>query len=274
MSYSFAPASAANDAANWVDRVIARRRGRRMATTANAIKHAGLIVSELRGLRNNMKSLFVPLEAFNPADWPPERRVEEIKNLIEFSAVAPTLGYLSQDAYALARSDLTELVRALPAEELAEEDPVILRDRLVELTWDISHVGESAGVLSDEDEIYQDLQDRVTELGWDTELDEYMRRGSEDEGGARVEIGPDMLIQHYLPALIWLVRNADSDHMEQTRALRKLARDLSRTRSRSGSVSLELVVREAESILGRFVGLAEKAYPEMPPPTWASERAR
>ncbi len=271
MSVSFAPASLTNDAVNWVDRVITRKRDRRMAAAANAIKHAGLIVSELRGLRDYMKNLFVPLENFNPVDWPPERRTDEIQKLLMFSAVLPAFGYMAQYASALAGADLTELVKALPAGESDDEDPVMLRDRLVELTWDVTHVGDSVGSLSDEDEVNQSLRDRVTELDWTAELTEYVRRGNEEEGDAIVRAGsPDMLIQHFLPALIWLVRHADVDHMEQVRALRKLSNGLSRTRTRANSESLELVVGEAERILGHFIGLVEKAYPDMPQATWTS----
>jgi hypothetical protein len=246
-----------------------------MATAANAIKHAGLIVAELRGLRNTMKSLFVPLQAFNPADWPPERRADEIQRLIDFSAVLPAFGSMAEQANALAQTDLTKLVKALPAAESPDRDPVLLRNRLVELTRDVSsNAGGWVGELSDEDEIYQNLQHRVTQLDWNRELQEYTRLGEEDEGGARVQRGPDMLIQYYLPALIWLVRNADMEHKEQVRALRKLSRDLSLTRTRSDSVSLESVVGEAERILGHFIGLVEKAYPDMPSATWTSESTR
>lgn len=274
MSISFAPAALAIDAANWVDKVVARRRGRRMAKAANAIKYAGLIVSELRGLRNIEKDLFVPLQKFNPVDWSAERRGGEIQKLITFSAVLPAFGYMAQYASSLAGTDLTELVKALPVWESEEEDPVILRDRLVELTWDVtSHVGDSAGTLSDDDEVYQNLQDRITELDWNAELAEYMRLGEEEEGAATIQAGPDMLIQYYIPALVWLVRNADVDHMERVRALRKLSRDLSRTRTRSDSVSLESVVSEAELILGQFIGIVEKAYPDIPSPTWTLSNA-
>ena len=182
MNISFAPASLANDAANWVERVVAQKRGRRMATAANAIRYAGLIVSELRGLRNNMKDLLVPLQKFNPVDWPTERRADEIQKLITFSAVLPAFGSMVQYAYSLAGTDLTELVKALPAWESDDEDPVILRDRLVELTWDVtSYAGNPAGTLSGEDEGCQDLQDRVTELDWNAELAEYMRLGEEEK---------------------------------------------------------------------------------------------
>jgi hypothetical protein len=245
-----------------------------MAKAANAIKYAGLIVSELRGLRDIEKDLFVPLQKFNPVDWSAVRRGDEIQKLITFSAVLPAFGYMAQYASSLEGTDLTELVRALPAWESEEEDPVILRDRLVELTWDVtSHVGDSAGTLSDDDEVYQNLQDRITELDWNSELAEYMRLGEEEEGAATIQAGPDMLIQYYIPALVWLVRNADVDHMERVRALRKLSRDLSRTRTRSDSVSLESVVGEAERILGQFIGLVEKAYPDIPSPTWTLSNA-
>ena len=269
MSISFAPASTANDAANWIDKVITRRRGRRMAAAANAIKHAGLIVSELRGLRDHMKSLFVPLQAFNPADWPPERRADHIQKLYTFSAVLPAFGYMTQEAYSLQSADLTELVKALPRKS-GDEDPVMLRDGLVGLVWDVTHLGDSIQSFSDEDENDQDIHDRVTELDWNTELAEYARRGVEEEGDANVQAGPDMLIQYYLPALVWLVRDAGVEHMERVRALRKLSRDLYRTRTRSASASLELVVGEAERILGQFIGVVEKAYPDIPPATWAS----
>ena len=133
--------------------------------------------------------------------------------------------------------------------------------------------GDSAGTLSDDDEVYQNLQDRITELDWNAELAEYMCLGEEEEGAATIQAGPDMLIQYYIPALVWLVRNADVDHMERVRALRKLSRDLSRTRTRSDSVSLESVVSEAELILGQFIGIVEKAYPDIPSPTWTLSNA-
>src|ERR671925_402944 len=107
MSISFAPASLAIDAAKWVDMVIDRRRGRRMAASANAIRHAGLIVYELRGVRDSMKSLFIPLEAFNPADWSAERRADEIQKLLMFAAVLPAFWEMTQYAHSLEGTELT-----------------------------------------------------------------------------------------------------------------------------------------------------------------------
>jgi hypothetical protein len=93
--------------------------------------------------------------------------------------------------------------------------------------------------------------------------------GRNEEGPLSLGEGPDLIIGYYLPALLWLVRNADADHPEQVAALRVLADGLLITRSNRGDQPLEELVQETEVQFGRLTGLLMKNYPELPRPTWA-----
>jgi hypothetical protein len=268
LTISFAPATLGNDAANWLAQILARRRARRANKAAHVVFYAGLIVGELRGLREHMKQIFVPLEHFSPMDWSAERRSKTIDDLIAFAHVVPAFGVMRQHVYSLQQVDLSDLVNALPMVG-RDQDPVELRDHLDALTYDVTHAGDAVGT-EPMPETGECVSGRVTELGWDVDLHEYLRLGREDIGDAIIEAGPDELIQYYLPALVWLVRNANVERPNQVVALRNLSRDLFRTRTQGGSQSLVALVQEAEDTFGKLVGLIQHAYPEIPYPTWAA----
>jgi hypothetical protein len=80
---------------------------------------------------------------------------------------------------------------------------------------------------------------------------------------------PDLLIQNYLPALLWLVRHGEDP--EQITELRALAQGLLVTRSKRADKKLADVVREAEVTFGTLTGLLLRKYPDIPSPTWAAD---
>jgi hypothetical protein len=245
--------AAANAGANWLDKILTRKHTRKVAAAANIIYYAGLILAAMRGLRDEMKSLLEPLRTFNPTDWPDERRAPWIAQLGAFAYGVATFGQMRGHA---------ETLRTLTVEP--EEDVVPLRDKIVTLASNVAHLEEP-----DQGGTSAEISARAAALSWDAALDEYHRRGLEEEGGGVVIGGPDALVQWYLPALVWLVRHADTDHPEQIKALRGLAHGLLNTRSEGGDRPLQEVVQEAETTFGRLAGLLVEKYPDLPRPTWA-----
>ena len=240
----------AKDGATWLAEFLARRRSRKVAAAANVLYDSGVIVAELRGLRDRMRELFVPLSMFNPEDWPKKRRSEWIEHLRTFASSGPEFGVMDEHATALSELEVPDDAAALSA-------------RLVELAANVTHLGEA-----------EPAQAEPTER-WLTDIGEYHALGRKEEGDALFRSGPgspDVLIQNYLPALLWLVRHADEKHPEQLEALRKLAHGLLVTRTRRADRSLDDVVRDAETTFGALTGRLTRTYPEIPPPTWVAAR--
>jgi hypothetical protein len=244
--------AAANAGANWLDKILTRKHTRKVAAAANIIYYTGLILAAMRGLRDEMKALLEPLRSFNPIDWRDERRASWIAQLGAFAYGAATFGQMRGHA---------ETLRELTVDP--KEQVVPLRDQIISLASNVAHLEEpdrGAGA---------EIAARASALSWDAALEEYHRRGLEEEGGGVVIGGPDALVQWYLPALVWLVRHADAEHPEQVKALRGLAHGLLITRSDRGDRPLQEVVQEAETTFGRLAGLLMEKYPDLPTPTWA-----
>jgi len=262
MSISFDPVSATNEAANWINSILTRKRNKRIAAAANIIYNSGIIVIEMRNLRDRMKNLFGPLRGFNPTDWPADRRATLIGKLREFADRLPTFGTMVERAFAL------EQLTVQPVQEV-----VRLRDKIIQNAFDISHVGSKESTdqvgAATRAEAQHRIEARASELGWHSDVEEYQELGRNEEGALSLGEGPDLIIGYYLPALLWLVRNADADHPEQVAALRVLADGLLITRSNHGDQPLEELVQETEVEFGRLTGLLMKNYPELPRPTWA-----
>lgn len=121
MSISFDPVSATNEAANWINSILTRKRNKRIAAAANIIYNSGIIVIEMRSLRDRMKNLFGPLRGFNPTDWPADRRATLIGKLREFADRLPTFGVMVEHAFAL------EQLTVQPV-----HDVVRLRDKIIQ----------------------------------------------------------------------------------------------------------------------------------------------
>jgi hypothetical protein len=238
--------AAGKEGGKWLDAILARRRNRKVASAAHLLYHAGIVVAELRGLRDRMQELFVPLAMFNPEDWDAERRRSWVDELQTFAQSGPAFGAMDEHASAL---------RELPA-----EDAETFRDTIVELAANVTHLGETDWV-----------SDRPSEA-WQQDVAEYQAHGREEWGDATFQSGPgspDVLIQNSLPALLWLVRHGeDRNEIERLRAL---ARGLLVTRSRRADEKLADVVRQAEETFGKLTGRVVGRYPEIPIPTWATQ---
>lgn len=196
--------SATREGANWIDRILTRRHSKKVAAAAHLLYNAGVIVVEMRGLRDQMKGLLRPLSLFNPTDWPEERRASWIEKLRSFAHDLPAFGVINQHAMALQQL-------SAPSKEIEE-----LRDRLVELARNVTHLGEGDSVNRTR---RTSGVDRRSSAQWHADVGEYQLKGREEEGDATFRGGPDVpdeLIQMYLPALLWLVRHADASTLNKS----------------------------------------------------------
>jgi hypothetical protein len=234
----------------WLAAILAERHNKKIYGAAHLIYHSGIVVAELRGLRSLMNELFSPLAMFNAEDWDENRRSAWVEKLQSFAQSGSAFGVMDEHAGALRKlSAPTEEVKAL-------------RDRLVELTVNVTHLGEAESTEVDSSE------------GWQRDVAEYQARGREEWGDATFQSGPgspDVLIQSSMPALLWLVRHGED--VEQIKRLRALARGLLVTRTRRADKKLAGVVREAEVTFGELTGLLEDKY-KIPSPTWAKAGAQ
>lgn len=242
----------------WVQSV----RDKRLAAAANALYEAGAVVVAMRALRDSMRALLSPLVGFNPLDWTPERRAAWIAGLRKFVGEATVFGIVNEHAVTLG-----EL--RLPSTDIEG-----LRDELVRLAGNVTHVYEEelmlrsgVGTLADPE---SELKQRL--LGsFHGRLGDYERKGRAEEGDATFQWepgAPDLLINMYLPALLWLVRHADDSHPEQVEALRALASSLLVTRSKLGDQKLADVVKQTEVVFGKMKGKLYNKYPGLPTLTW------
>src|SRR5688572_6335560 len=132
---------------------------------------------------------------------------------------------------------MNEHAKALAELEPPTEAVSTLRDRLIELALNVTHLGEA------------EYLEAPTPDSWQRDLAEYQARGREEWGDATFQSGPgspDVLIQNSLPALLWLVRHGRQ--AEEAKRLRALAQGLLVTRSKRGDEKLDGVVGEAEAI--------------------------
>jgi hypothetical protein len=97
-SFAFAAGKAG---AEWLRAFLARRSNRKVAGAARLLYHSGVVVAELRGLRDRMDELFSPLAMFNPEDWDENRRSTWVEQLQTFARSGPAFGVMDQHASAL-----------------------------------------------------------------------------------------------------------------------------------------------------------------------------
>jgi hypothetical protein len=259
------PGAILNQAGSWIQSILTDRRNRRIAAAANIIYNAGVVVVKMRDLRDQIKHLLGPLRNFNPRDWSTDRRTSLIGDLQTFANRLPAFGVIDQHAATL------QQLTAKPLDKVTA-----LRDEIIQNATDVSQAGfqESADQMSmvSSADVQSRIEARASELSWHSAVDKYFHAGRNEEGSPTLINGPDLLVAYYLPALLWLVRNADANHPEQVKDLRILADGLLITRSDRDDQPLEELVRETEIAFGRLTGLLMENYPQLPKATWAELR--
>jgi len=221
------------------------------------LHEAGVIVVLLRTQRERLYQALGPLRDFRPHEWPEARRRESISGIREvihdparwYEAIHSHIGTLER----------------LTAEPKDEVDP--LRDEIGANARNITSLGYT---------IYDqpgEQADRPFMLDFRT----YLEKGREARSSWKDDVhpnaplvGPDVLIRDSLPALFWLIENAQTE--KEMDDLRRLADLLLRTRSRRDDEELDQVVRASVSAFGELKGVLQARYPELPAPSWVEQR--
>jgi hypothetical protein len=241
------------EAARWIQSILATKRSKKVAEAANVLYEAGVMVVLLRTQRERLYQVLGPLRDFRPRDWPEAKRTEAIDGI---RAVI----HDPSRWYEVMRSHIGTL-RQLTADPKAKVGP--LCKKIDASATNVTHLGYT---------IYDQpagQADRVFMQDFRTYREKGVNERSswEDDvrSNARV-VGPDALIRDSLPALFWLIENAQTEN--EMDDLRRLAGILLTHRSRREDESLDQVVEGATDAFGELRGILLAEYPELPAPSW------
>jgi hypothetical protein len=251
------PSSVIAEAARWLQNFLATKRSVKVSQAANVLHEAGVTVVLLRTQRERLYQALGPLRDFRPDEWPEARRRESIAGIREV---------IHDPArwYEVLNSHLTTLGQ-LTAEPKAEVGR--LRDEIRTYAGNVTSLGYT---------IY-DLPAEQADRPFMEDFRTYREKGQEARSSWKDDVrsdarlvGPDALIRDSLPALFWLIENAQTD--KEMDDLRRLAGILLTIRSRREDEDLDQVVGAAVLAFGKLKGVLEERYPELPAPSWVDQR--
>lgn len=242
------------EATRWIQSVLATKRSRKVGEAANVLYEAGVTVVLLRTQRERLNRALDPLRHFRPKDWPEARRTE---------AIASIRAVIHDPArwYEVMNSHVGTL-RQLTAEPKAKVRP--LCDTINASAVNVTHLGYA---------IYDhpaEQADRAFMRDFRTYTEKGVNERSSWKDDVRSNanvVGPDALIRDSLPALFWLIENAQTE--KEMDDLRRLADILLTTRSRHEDEGLDQVVGAATYAFGELRGILLAEYSELPAPSWA-----
>jgi hypothetical protein len=242
------------EATRWIQSVLATKRNRKVGEAANLLYEAGVTVVLLRAQRERLNLALDPLRHFRPKDWPEERRTE---------AIASIRAIIHDPArwYEVMNSHVGTL-RQLTAEPKAKVRP--LCDIIEGSAVNVTHLGYAIYDQPAEQADHAFMRDFRTYR--ESGVNERSSWADDVRSNANV-VGPDALIRDSLPALFWLIENAQTE--KEMDDLRRLADILLTTRSRHEDEELDQVVGAATYAFGELRGILLAEYPELPAPSWA-----
>jgi hypothetical protein len=245
------------EASRWLQSFLATKRSRKVSQAANVLHETGVTVVLLRTQRERLHQALGPLRDFRPDEWPEGRRRESIASIREVIH-DPARWYEVMNEHILALGQLS----AEPKERVGP-----LRDQIKANAANVTSLGYT---------IYDQpagQADRALMRDFRTYRQNGLDARSSWKDDVRSDarlVGPDALIRDSLPALFWLIENAETE--TETDDLRRLASILLTTRSRREDEDLDRVVGAAALAFGELKGILLEQYPELPAPSWVDLR--
>jgi hypothetical protein len=239
-------------AADWIAEARRTIRSRKALTGANLLYEAGLVVVALVAIRDRMNELLGPLRNFNPSFWDDQKRRALVEDLRSFALdESAAFSTLLEHSATLAR------FRSEPKNEVDIHE---LTRTIIRAADNVTHVGAEINEIL--------FRQRATAQSWTQALKGYQRQGVDEFGEVSIRVRhSDVMMIHFLPALLWLVWKAEEK--PEIEALRELASGLMSTRSRSGDEELDTLVKKTQRAFGELRGEITKLYPEIPTLSWA-----
>ena len=247
------PSAVLKEGSSWLQNFLATKRSRKVGNAANLLHDAGMTVVLLRTQRERLHRALGPLRDFRPHEWPEERRrtsIASIRDVIHDPA----------RWYEVLNAQISGL-RYLTVEPEDKVRP--LRDEIEANARNVTGLGSS-------------IYDQPAEHGGSPTHAGLRDLQAERPGSALLVegrrsvrpalVGPDALIRDSLPALFWLIENAQTE--KETDDLRRLASILLTTRSRRGDQDIDQVVGAAALAFGELKSVLRRQYPELPGPSW------
>jgi hypothetical protein len=248
------PTPLITEATRWLQGFLATKRNRSVGRAANVLYEAGVTVVLLRTQRQRLYAALGAIREFRPREWPEERRTESIASI-------RALVNDPDRWYEVLNSHIGTLAQ-LTTESKGEVR--LLCDTILKSARDVTHIGYTIYDQPVDQSTRAFMQDfrAYREKGIDERLSWW-----EDVHPSANVVGPDALIRDSLPALFWLIENANTK--KETDDLRRLANILLTTRSRGDADRLDQVVGAATYSFGELRGFLLRKYPELPAPSWA-----
>jgi hypothetical protein len=247
------PTPLITEAGRWIKGFRATKRSREVGAAANVLYEAGVTVVLLRTQRERLYQVLGPLRDFRPNEWPSGRRGETIGS-IRAVIHDPARWYDVMNSHIGTLEQLT-------AEPKAKVGP--LCDEIEARARNVTSLGYT-------------IYDQPAEQGdraFMRDFRTYREKGLDERSSWKDDVrsnadvvGPDALIRDSLPALFWLIDNAEAE--KEMDDLRRLANILLTTRSRRGDEDLDQVVGAAAYAFGELRGILLAEYPELPAPSW------
>jgi hypothetical protein len=253
------------DVAAWAGAAQKAARTKAERRIANVVEHAGVLVAGVNRLNAQVVELIKPLAYFDPNEWTAEDRKQLARALILFSeesVVVPRM-LVARDA-----------LRAL-LPDVADHDVAGPASRILDVTdWLFDSIDSDA---------------RRTEpyLHHEWSLDPELLPVSEtalvlESAVMFVRYAPDTDLDAELPNLLHLVRTAhDPDEVAMLQRLARLLTQLedpASERDRAFGVNrgdtpirsvLAPYAGRLQAIFGQLIAAQQRAFPNLPPPTWA-----
>jgi hypothetical protein len=247
------PSPLIKEAKRWIQGLLATERNKKVRSAANVLHEAGVTVVLLRTQRERLYHVLDPLRDFRSSEWPSEQRSEAITS-IRAVIHDPARWYEVMNTHIRTLEKLT-------AEPKAKVRP--LCDEIEASARNVTSLGYT---------IYDQPAEQA-DRAFMRDFRTYREKGlngrfswKDDVRSNAKLVGPDALIRDSLPALFWLIENAETE--EEMDALRRLASILLTTRSRRGDEDLDQVVAAATYAFGELRGILLAEYPELPAPSW------
>jgi hypothetical protein len=254
------------DVVGWAGAAQKAARTKAERRISNVVEHAGILVAGVSRLNAQVIELVKPLVYFDPGEWDADSRKSLARDLILFaneSVVVPRMR-ASRDALRALVPDLNDRDMAGPATEILE-----FADQL------FGRADQQQQLLS---------RNPATLERCEPERAAFLRPDGPslilDSVGNHV-YGPDHVLTSALPGLLHYVRTAQDERAANR--LRRLAGALTGDVSTSpvmgdwhidygrfqGWSVLAPYAADMQAAFGRLIAAQQRAFPNLPPPTWA-----